>query len=74
MMTKRKEMLAQRIKRERRELNLAPWQFAPSEVDGRNPYPASSAGGASWIEAQEMRAEIERRDPHYFDCAKLTSN
>lgn len=66
MMTKRKEMLAERIKRERRELNLAPWQFAPSEVDGRNPYPAYTAGGTSWAEARAMRDEILLRDPHYF--------
>jgi len=61
-----KETLAARIKRERRELNLRPWQFAPSEVDGKSPYPANSAGGISWAEAIQMRAEIMRRDPHYF--------
>lgn len=61
-----KEMLAERIKRERRELNLRPWQFAPSEVGGKSPYPAGSAGCDSWGEAQAMRAEILLRDPHYF--------
>ncbi|OGI41825.1 MAG: hypothetical protein A2150_00480 [Candidatus Muproteobacteria bacterium RBG_16_64_11] len=67
MMTKRNEILTQRIKRERRELNLAPWQFAPSEVDaGKCPYPVHSVGGDSWAEARAMREEILLRDPHYF--------
>lgn len=64
---KRKETLAERIKRERHELNLRPWEFAPSEVDaGENPYPPGCAGHSSWIEARTMRAEIKRRDPRYF--------
>lgn len=61
---KRKE----RIARERAELQLAPWQFAPSEVDDAPPtYGPSTAGYASWLQAQAWRIEIRRRDPHYFD-------
>ena len=58
-----------RIARERSELNLAPWQFAPSEInDGPNPYSTSaSAGNGAWEDAKSWRAEIRQRDPHYFD-------
>jgi hypothetical protein len=59
---------AQRIAKERTELKVAPWQFAPSEVDdGRNPYPESTAGFAAWEQAKKWRAEIRAEDPHYFD-------
>lgn len=67
-MTKpKRESLAQRIERERFELDLKPWQFAPSEVDnGPIPYQSSSAGFVAWVQAQKWRAEIRARDPDYF--------
>lgn len=62
-----RETLAQRIARERHEMNLQPWQFAPSEIDDdESPYPPGTAGYESWRQAQQWRAEIRRRNPGYF--------
>jgi hypothetical protein len=64
-----RETLQQRIARERHEMNLMPWQFAPSEIgDGPSPYPPGTAGHESWRQAQEWRAEIRKKNPHYFDA------
>lgn len=55
------------IRRERAELNVPPWGFAPSEIDdGPCPYPPGSAGAQGWAQAQAWRAEIRKRDPRYF--------
>jgi len=57
----------QRIAAEREQMNLRPWQFAPSEIDdGPCPYPPGSAGAQGWAQAQAWRAEIRKRDPRYF--------
>jgi hypothetical protein len=58
-----------RIERERREMNLRPWQRAPSEVtdDALPPYPVGAMGRAAWLEAQQWRRQIRERDPRYFD-------
>lgn len=61
-----KETLEQRIERERQELNLRPWQYSPSQADGKNPFPPGSVGHYSWNVALEMRAAIKKRDPRYF--------
>jgi hypothetical protein len=62
------ETLKQRIERERRELGLKPWQFAPSQVDdGPSLYPPGSAGHPAWLQAQAWRAEIRAKKPGYFD-------
>ncbi len=64
------ETRAERIARERKELDLRPWEFAPSEVtDGPNPYAddPNKAGFASWNKAQELRRQIRAKCPHYFD-------
>jgi hypothetical protein len=67
-MRKRRETLEERIDRERRQMHLSPWQFAPSEVDdGPNPYTPGVAGYRSWIEAQAWRDAIRKREPSYFD-------
>ena len=58
----------QRIELERRRLHPRPWEFTPSETDGREcPYPQNTAGFASWQRAVEMHAEILEHDPTYFD-------
>lgn len=63
-----RETLQRRIARERQELRLMPWQFAPSEIDDdESPYPPGTAGHESWRQAQQWRAEIRRRNPGYFD-------
>jgi len=63
------DALRERIARERREMNLRPWQFAPSEIDaGPCPYPAGSAGARGWAQAQQWRAEIRERDPRDFEA------
>lgn len=55
--------LKERIRRERQAMNLAPWQFAPSEVDdGPNPWPKGTAGHTSWIQAQRWRRELRERE------------
>lgn len=55
------------MRRERTELRIPPWGFAPSEIDdGPCPYPASSAGAAGWEQAQRWREEIRQRDPNCF--------
>jgi hypothetical protein len=62
-----KETLEQRINREREEMKLAPWQFAPSEIDdGPSPY-LDGAGLDSWKQAQEWRRQIRETNPKYFD-------
>jgi hypothetical protein len=71
-----RESRAERIARERREMNIKPWQFAPSAVslDG-NPWEADpgAAGFTSWKTAQQQRREIHARSPEYFwdDCDDL---
>ncbi len=65
--SRRREVLAKRVTRERRELGLRPWQLAPSEVNGEgSPWPEHTIGAQSWAEAQRMRAEIRKRSPRYF--------
>jgi hypothetical protein len=60
--------VSERIAAERERLNLRPWEFAPSEIDdGECPYPPRSGGYDAWRQAQQWRAEIRARDPHYFD-------
>lgn len=65
------ESLKQRIDRERSEMNLRPWQYAPSEVfgQGESPYSATPgcAGHIAWLEAQAWCAEILFERPDYFD-------
>jgi hypothetical protein len=64
------EAREQRISRERQEMGLRPWQFAPSEIDdGPNHYARTPAcaGYAAWEQAKRWRAKIRQRDPHYFD-------
>lgn len=57
----------ERVRRERAELQIPPWGFAPSEADdGPSPYPPTSAGAIAWAQAQEWRRQIRERDPHYF--------
>jgi len=57
-----------RITAERAQFRLRPWEFSPSEIsDDPPPYPPSSAGFASWMQAQQWRAEILAENPHYFD-------
>jgi len=58
-----------RIARERREMNIKPWQFPPSAVHvDYNPREADkgTAGYTSWKVAQRQRAEIHARNPDYF--------
>lgn len=51
-MTKRTE----RINRQRERLGLAPWEFAPLEVDnGPVPYPPDTAGHQSWRQALALK-------------------
>lgn len=65
-----RETLQQRIKRERQELRLQPWQFSPSEIDDdESPYPPGTAGYESWQQAQQWRAAIRKKNPNYFDEA-----
>lgn len=54
--------LTERIAKERKAMNLRPWEYAPSEVDdGPNPFPPGAAGHASWIQAQRWRAELKAK-------------
>jgi len=74
MATPERESRAQRIARERREMNIKPWQFPPSAVSvDYNPWEGdqAAAGYTSWKVAQQQRLELYRRDPLYFhdDCA-----
>ena len=76
MATPERESRAQRIARERREMNIKPWQFPPSDVSlDYNPWQdCQSAGGyTSWKVAQQQRREIFARNPDYFhdDMADL---
>ena len=69
MATEQRETREQRIKRERVEMNIRPWQFAPSAVFlGDNPWQGdtSAAGFTSWQTAQRQREEIHARNPDYF--------
>ena len=53
------EALKERIRAERKALNLRPWEFAPSEVDdGPSPWSEGTVGYASWQRAQQMRREL----------------
>lgn len=64
----KKSELKKRIRRERSEMGLKPWQLSPSQVnDGPNPYSPSCAGWAAWEEAQRWREEIKAKNPDYFD-------
>lgn len=57
-----KSNLERRIARERKVLNLRPWQLAPSEIDdGPCPYPPSCAGFESWHEALKLRNVMTQR-------------
>ena len=57
-----------RIRRERAEMNLRPWQMSPSQVDdGPSHWPEGTAGNSSWQEAQAWRRETVLKDAHYFD-------
>lgn len=59
-MTERSKALIARIKREREALNLAPWEFAPSQVQDREcPYPPGRAGYESWASAQKLWREMQ---------------
>lgn len=51
----------ERIAAERKALKLAPWQFAPSQAVGPNPYPVGTAGHTSWAEAQAWAAELAEK-------------
>ena len=58
-----------RIRRERAEMNLRPWQMSPSQVDdGPSHWPEGTVGKSSWQEAQAWRREILRKDARYFHC------
>lgn len=54
------------IAEEREVLSLAPWQFAPAEVDdGPNPWGRApcSAGFTAWNEAADLRRRLLAEDP-----------
>ena len=48
------ERRADRIRREREELHLRPWEFAPSQVTDADPspWPEGTMGAISWAAAQ----------------------
>jgi hypothetical protein len=57
-----------RIKKERLEMHLAPWEFSPSQVDDSpNPYSEGVIGHRSWNQAQEWRKQLLKTNPNYFD-------
>ena len=58
-----------RIRRERAELGLRPWQKAPSEVDDDSPpvHPVGTLGYTAWLEAQAWRRTLREKQPDYFD-------
>jgi len=58
-----------RIRRERDELNLRPWQKSPSEVTDADPpiHPVGTLGYTAWLEAQAWRRTIRAKQPGYFD-------
>lgn len=59
---------AQRIIKERLEMNLAPWQIAPSEADdSTNPYPTGNLGHSSWNQARQWRDDLLKVNPDYFN-------
>jgi len=68
-MAEQRETREQRIKRERVEMNIRPWEFPPSYVAvDHNPWEAdpSTAGFTSWRTAQEQRRKIHASNPEYF--------
>ena len=78
MATETREDRAARIARERREMNVPPWGFAPSAVYvDYNPWERDkgSAGYVNWGIAQEQRRKIHANNPSYFwdDCEDLVS-
>lgn len=42
-----------------RALGLKPWEISPLDATGSCPYPASTAGAASWPQAVELRKLLE---------------
>ena len=57
-----------RIRHERRQMGLRPWEFSPSQAHGcPNPYPNGTAGHASWARAEAQCAALLANDAEYFD-------
>ena len=62
-----RETREQRIRREREEMRLRPWEFSPSEVNLYDkPFQPGAVGRSTWAAAQEQRREILRKNPEYF--------